>query len=231
MYIYGKNVVKEALENKKKIKKAYVYKKFNDADIISNLKNINISYLEKYELDKIVNENHQGIILVVDDYEYCDIDEFIKKDNSTIIILDHIMDPHNFGAIIRTCEAAGIDGIIIPKDRSVQVNSTVIKVSTGAIDNMKIARVTNLANTMKYLKDNGYWIVGTSMEGTPYTKIDYNGKIAIVIGNEGDGMSRLIKENCDFIASIPMIGKTNSLNASVAAGIMIYEVVRQKNAI
>lgn len=229
MYIYGKNVAKEALENKKNIKKAYIYKNFNDKQIIEKLKNIDITYLEKYELDKIVNENHQGIILVVDDYEYSDIDELIKKEDSTIIILDHIMDPHNFGAIIRTCEAAGIDGIIIPKDRSVQVNSTVIKVSTGAIDNVKIARVTNLVNTIKYLKEKNFWVVGTSMEGTSYTKINYKGNTAIVIGNEGDGMARLVKENCDFIASIPMIGKTNSLNASVAAGIMIYEVVRQKN--
>ncbi len=231
MYIYGKNVVKETLNNKKNIKKAYVYKNFNDIEIINKLKNIDIEYLEKYELDKIVNENHQGIILVVDDYKYCDIDEFINKENCTIVILDHIMDPHNFGAIIRTCEAAGIDGIIIPKDRNVQVNSTVIKVSTGSIENVKIARVTNLVNTIKYLKEKGYWIVGTDMEGTPYTQIDYKGKTAIVIGNEGEGMSRLVKENCDFIASIPMIGKTNSLNASVAAGIIIYETVRQKNEI
>lgn len=231
MYIYGKNVVKEVLQNKKNIKKAYVYKNFNDKEIINKLSNIDICYLEKYELDKIVNENHQGIILVVDDYNYFDIEEIIKKENSTIVILDHITDPHNFGAIIRTCEAAGVDGIIIPKDRSVQVNSTVIKVSTGAIENVKIARVTNLVNTINYLKKQNFWIVGTSMEGTSYTKINYDGNIAIVIGNEGDGMSKLVKQNCDFIASIPMIGKTNSLNASVAAGIMIYEVVRQKNAI
>lgn len=231
MYIYGKNVVNEAIENKKNIKKAYIYKKFNDKQILDKLKNVETSYLEKYELDKLVSENHQGIILVVDDYKYFDIDELIKKGNATVIILDHIMDPHNFGAIIRTCEAAGIDGIIIPKDRSVQVNSTVIKVSTGAIDNVKISRVTNLVNTINYLKENNFWIVGTDMEGTSYTKIDYKGNIAIVIGNEGDGMSRLVKENCDFIASIPMIGKTNSLNASVASGIMIYEVVRQKNGL
>ena len=139
MYIYGKNVVKEVLQNKKNIKKAYVYKNFNDKEIINKLSNIDICYLEKHELDKIVNENHQGIILVVDDYNYFDIEEIIKKENSTIVILDHITDPHNFGAIIRTCEAAGVDGIIIPKDRSVQVNSTVIKVSTGAIENVKIA--------------------------------------------------------------------------------------------
>ncbi len=231
MYVYGKNVVKEVLQKKKDIRQAYIYKNFSDKSILEKLKGTNIKYLDKHELDKIIKDNHQGIILDIDDYQYCDVDEFIKSNNSTVIILDHITDPHNFGAIIRTCEAAGIDGIIIPKDRSVLVNSTVIKVSTGAIENVKISKVTNLVNTIKYLKENGFWIVGTDMKGTPYTKLDYNGKIAVVIGNEGEGMSRLIKENCDFVASIPMIGKTNSLNASVAAGIIIYEVVRQKNEI
>ena len=231
MYIYGKNVVKEALEKNKKIKKAYVYKNFSDKYIIDKLENINTIYLEKYELDKLVHENHQGIILLVDDYEYSDINELINDSTSFIVILDHITDPHNFGAIIRTCEAAGVNGIVIPKDRSVEVNSTVIKVSTGAIENVKISRVTNLANTINFLKKKGFWIIGTSMEGTNYTKIDYKGKIGIVIGNEGVGMGRLVKESCDFIASIPMIGTTNSLNASVATGIIIYEAVRQKNEI
>ena len=159
------------------------------------------------------------------------VENLVKSENSLIVILDHITDPHNFGAIIRTCEAAGVDGIIIPKDRSVQVNSTVIKVSTGAIENVKISKVTNLVNTINYLKKNGYWIVGTDMNGTNYTKLDYKGKIALIIGNEGEGMGRLVKDSCDFIASIPMIGRTNSLNASVAAGILIYEVVKQNNAI
>ena len=231
MYIYGKNVVKEALEKNKKIKKAYVYKNFTDMDIISKLDGINVNYVEKRELDKLVSENHQGIILSVEDYKYSDIEELLINENPFIVILDHITDPHNFGAIIRTCEAAGIDGIIIPKDRSVEVNSTVIKVSTGAIENVKIASVTNLVNTINYLKKKGFWIVGTGMDQTLYTQIDYKGKIAIVIGNEGDGMSRLVKESCDFIASIPMIGKTNSLNASVATGVIIYEAVKQRNGI
>ena len=142
--------------------------------------------------------------------------------------MDHLEDPHNLGAIIRTCEAAGVDGIIIPKDRSVEVNATVIKVSTGAINNMSVARVTNLSRTIDELKKEGFWIVGTDMNGTSYDNIDYKGKIAIVIGNEGAGMSRIVRESCDFIASIPMIGLTNSLNASVATGIMVYEAVRQR---
>lgn len=230
MYIYGKNVVKEAIEKKEKITKAIIYKKFSDEYLISSLQKLNIpiKYVEKFELDKLVNGMHQGIIVNVPDYEYADIDDFIHKENSFVIILDHLEDPHNLGAIIRTCEAAGVDGIIIPKDRSVEVNATVIKVSTGAISNMNIARVTNLSRTIEELKKDGFWIVGTDMNGTSYDEIDYKGKIAIVIGNEGSGMSRIVKESCDFIASIPMIGTTNSLNASVATGIMIYEAVRQR---
>lgn len=230
MYIYGKNVVKEAIEKKEKITKAVIYKKFSDENLISALKNLNIPirYVEKFELDKLVNGMHQGIIVNVPDYEYADIDNFIHKENSFVVILDHLEDPHNLGAIIRTCEAAGVDGIIIPKDRSVEVNATVIKVSTGAINNMNVARVTNLSRTIKELKKEGFWIVGTDMNGTSYDEIDYKGKIAIVIGNEGAGISRIVRESCDFIASIPMIGTTNSLNASVATGIMVYEAVRQR---
>ena len=143
--------------------------------------------------------------------------------------MDHLEDPHNLGAIIRTSEAAGVSGIIIPKDRGVSINATVIKTSTGAIDNIPISMVTNLSNTIFDLKKNGFWIVGTDMvNSTDYREIDYSGKIALVIGNEGSGMSRMVRESCDFIARIPMYGKVNSLNASVAAGIMIYEVVRQK---
>ena len=146
-----------------------------------------------------------------------------------IIILDHVEDPHNFGAIIRTSEAAGVDYIIIPKDRSVKVNSTVMKTSVGALDNVKIVEVTNLNNTIKKLKKKNVWIVGTDMENSvAYDSIDYKVPIALVIGSEGFGMSNLVKKNCDFIARIPMYGKINSLNASVAAGIMIYEVVRQR---
>ena len=229
MYIYGKNVAIETINNKEKIKKAFIYKNFTDNKILNELKkqNIYIKYLEKNEMDKMIDGLHQGIILEVNDFEYNDIDEMIE-DDSLIVILDHIEDPHNFGAIIRTCEAAGVKGIIIPKDRSVEVNATVIKISTGAIKNMKIAQVTNLNRTIEYLKKEGFWIVGTDMEGTNYYDIDYKGKTAIVIGNEGSGMSRLVSENCDFIAKIPMKGTTNSLNASVATGIVVFEAVKQR---
>jgi 23S rRNA (guanosine2251-2'-O)-methyltransferase len=228
MYVYGKNVANEILKNNKIIQKVYLYKQFKDEEIISALqkKNIDIKYVEKFELDKLANGNHQGVILKVPDYKYYDVDELITNEDALLVILDHLEDPHNLGAIIRTCEAAGVDGIIIPKDRSVEVNSTVMKVSAGALENIKISMVTNLSNIIKDLKKQGFWIVGTDMDGTSYDKIDYKGKIGIVIGNEGSGMSRLVKESCDFIASIPMRGKINSLNASVATAIVIYEAIK-----
>ncbi len=227
MYVYGKNVAKEILSKKQKINKALLYNNFSDNEIISALKkqNVKIKYLTKDELNKIETGNHQGIILEVDDYKYSTLDELT---DSVIVMLDHLEDPHNFGAIIRTCEAAGIKNIIIPKDRSVKVTSSVIKVSVGAIENVKIAVVNNLVNTIKELKQKGYWIIGTDMKGTDYKKIDYSGKIVLVIGNEGKGLSRLTEENCDFIASIPMRGKVNSLNASVAAALIIYEAIRNR---
>ena len=230
MYVYGKNVVNEILKNKKKIKHAFLYRDFSDNKIIDNLKynNVDIKFMTKLELDRLVDGNHQGIIIEIENYEYCDIDELLKTANPLLVILDHLEDPHNFGAIIRTCEAAGVDGIIIPKNRSVDVNSTVMRTSVGSLDNVKIAQVTNLKNTINYLKGRGFWIVGTDMNGTNYQKIDYNGKIAIVTGSEGFGMSRIVKEACDFIATIPMKGSINSLNASVATALVVYEAVNQR---
>ena len=230
MLVYGKNVALEYLENNKKIDKAFMQNNFNDFDIINKLKkrNIKIQTLTKFDMDKKVSGLHQGIILNVEDYKYADIYDIISDDDSLIVMLDHIEDPHNFGAIIRSCEAAGVDGIIIPSDRSVEVNSTVIKTSVGTTEKMRIARVTNLNSTIKLLKDKGYWIFGTDMNGTDYTKLDYKGKTCIICGNEGSGMSKLVGENCDFIASIPMKGEVNSLNASVATAIIVFEAVKQR---
>ena len=230
MYVYGKNVVNEILKDNTPIKKVFLSDNFSDKDILNKLRslNINTKYCKPYELDKIVDGNHQGIVLEVPDYQYFDIDDLLVNENPLIVILDHLEDPHNFGAIIRTCEAAGVDGIIIPKNRSVDVNSTVMKTSTGALNHVKICQVTNLKNTMDYLKKKGFWIVGTDMDGTDYTQVDYKGKMAIITGSEGFGMSRLVKDNCDFIASIPMYGEVNSLNASVATAIIIYEAIKQR---
>lgn len=230
MLVFGKNVAIEYLENNKKIYKAYVQNNFNDYDLINKLKkkNINTQILSKFDLDKKVSGLHQGIILEVEDYKYANLEDLLNDDESLIVMLDHIEDPHNFGAIIRSCEAAGVNGIIIPNDRSVEVNSTVLKTSVGTAERMKIVRVVNLNNTIKTLKNNGFWIFGTDMEGIDYTKLDYRGKSCIICGNEGSGMSKLVHDNCDFIASIPMHGTVNSLNASVATAIIVFEAIKQR---
>ena len=233
MLVSGRNNVKEVLRNFCEIdsvRKAYCQDNFNENDILTLLKkrNIKINYMKKQELDRLVKNNHQGVILDVRDFAYTSLDDIIaNKEECFLVILDHIEDPHNLGAIIRTVEASGADGIILPLNRSVSVNETVMKTSVGALYNVKIASVTNLNNTIKRLKKEGFWIVGTDMDGEDYTKIKYPKKTALIIGSEGFGMTRIVKESCDFIASIPMHGKVNSLNASVAAGIMIYEVIKR----
>lgn len=230
MLVYGRNVAKEILKNNKKVNKLYIQQNFNDKEIISFIENKKIPYeiMDKKLLSQFDKYSHQGIILDIEDFIYTEFNEFLNENDSTVVILDHLEDPHNLGAIIRTCEAAGINGIIIPKDRSVSVNSTVMKTSAGALENVRISMVTNLNHAIEILKKNGFWIVGTDMNGTDYKEIDYSGKVAIVIGNEGSGMSKSIHDSCDFIAKIPMYGKINSLNASVAAGIIIYEAISKK---
>ena len=233
MQVYGRNVAKELINNNKKIKKAYLLENLKSSDIDLELKkmNVNITYLNNNQINRLEKNNHQGIVLEIDDFKYLTEKEMLSNlpNNPFIVILDHLEDPHNFGAIIRTCEAAGVDFIIIPKNRSVSVNSTVMKTSAGAVDNVNVVEVTNLNNTINKLKKVGIWIVGTDMENSvSFETIDYTVPIAIVIGSEGFGMSNLVKKNCDFIANIPMYGKINSLNASVAAGIIIYEVVKQR---
>ena len=233
MQIYGKNVAIEKLNSKNKINKIYLSNKFNDRDIISLIeqRKIETKILDNKVLDKMCKGLHQGIILEVEDvktYKFEEVIPNIEKEYPLVVILDHLEDPHNLGAIIRSSEAFGVDAIILPNDRSVQITSTVVKTSVGTIEKMKIINVPNLNNTIKKLKDYGYWIVGTDMEGEDYTSIDYKTKIAIVIGNEGKGISRLVSENCDYLAKIPMKGTVNSLNASVACGIFLSEIVRSR---
>ena len=231
MLVCGKNVAKELLNNSKRIKKVFLQEGFSDKKIISMLENkkLNIKFCSKNEMNYFVKEPHQGIILDIEEYPYLEFGDLLNNNPEFLVILDHIEDPHNLGAIIRTCEAAGVDGIILPKDRQVHVNSTVMKASAGALVNMNLTLVTNLSNAIKKLKDNGFWIVGTALDNSvDYRSIDYSGKIVLIIGNEGKGMSQIVTKECDFIANIPMYGKINSLNASVASGIMIYEVVRNR---
>lgn len=231
MLVYGRNVAIEFLESGKKVKKAILQSGFNDEKLLSLLEKNKIStkIVDKTEIDIVACGNHQGIILDVEDFRYSQLEDIIKDDESIIVLLDHLEDPHNLGAIIRTCEAAGIDGIVIPKDRSVSVNATVMKTSAGAVNNIRVAMVTNLKMAIDDLKAAGYWIIGTDMENSiDYRKIDYKGKVVIVIGNEGTGISRLVRKECDFMAKIPMYGKVNSLNASVASALIVYEAVRQQ---
>lgn len=230
MIVYGRNSCYETLKNSKNIKKVYLDPRFRDKILISLIENLKLKpvFCTKNELDELANGNHQGIILDIEEFEYCDIDEIIKE-NGFIIMLDHLEDTHNFGAIIRTCLAAGVDGIIIPKQRSVKVNQTVMKTSSGAAIRSKICMVANLNHTIKYLKDKGYWFYAADMNGQNYSQVEYDAKTCLIIGNEGSGVSELVKKSSDYIVSIPMKGQFESLNASVATGILIYEVVRQRN--
>lgn len=229
MLVYGRNVAKDLLKKNKSIRKVIIQDTFDDKEIKALLENgnFNIEKKTKREIDNLCSGVHQGIILDIPDYQYSRLEDLL--DNEIIVILDHLEDPHNLGAIIRTCEAAGIKAIIIPKNRQVGINATVMKTSVGTLENVSVAEVSNIANTIDRLKKEGYWIVGTALENSiDYREINYDGKIALVIGSEGFGISALTAKKCDFLAKIPMYGETNSLNASVAAGIMIYEIIRNR---
>lgn len=200
-------------------------------------KKVIINEVSKAKLNQMSQtENNQGVIAIVPPFNYCEIEDILdlakkRDENPFILILDGIEDPHNLGSIIRTAETAGVHGIIIPKRRAANVNSTVAKVSAGAVEYMKIARVNNINDAINTLKENDVWICGTDMDTDKYYyDEDFTGGIGIVIGSEGYGISRLVKENCDFLVKIPMKGKITSLNASVSAGIVMYEVVKQRIA-
>ena len=232
MLVYGKNVARDLLEKNKNIRKIIIQENFYDKEIISLIEKLKIEVetRSKKEMDHLCSGVHQGIILDIPDYQYANLKEVLEEEEEDfVVLLDHLEDPHNLGAIIRTCEAAGVHTIILPKNRQVLINSTVMKTSVGTLDNMRIVLVSNLVNAIEQLKKHNYWIVGTSLQNSiDYREISYTGRIALVIGSEGDGISSLVSKNCDYLAKIPMYGKTNSLNASVAAGIMIYEVIRNR---
>ena len=238
--IEGINAVLEYLESGKDINKILITKgekhgSINKIIAIAKERKIIISELERSKLNQIAQtENNQGVIAIVPPYDYCEVEDILevakkRQEEAFILILDGIEDPHNLGSIIRTAETAGVHGIIIPKRRACGINSTVSKVSAGAVQHMKIARVNNINETIKFLKQNDIWICGTDGQAkTYYFQQDFKMPIAIVIGSEGYGMSRLVKENCDFLVKIPMKGKITSLNASVSAGIVMYEATRQR---
>ena len=238
--IEGRNAVIELLESDRDINKIFIQKgekhgSINKIIAMAKEKRIVTVEVEKTKLNQMAqSENHQGVIAIVPPFDYCAIEDILnlakqKNEDPFILILDGIEDPHNLGSIIRTAETAGVHGVIIPKRRACGVNSTVYKVSAGAVEHMKIARVNNINEVIKTLKENDVWICGTDMDTDKYYyNQDLKGPIAIVIGSEGFGMSRLVKENCDFLVKIPMAGKITSLNASVSAGIVIYEAVKQR---
>ncbi len=229
MLVFGRNVARDLLKNGKPIKKVILQEGFNEKDIFDLIEknNLKVEIKSKKEIDNLIDGVHQGIILSIPDYQYSNIES--SYGDEIVVLLDHIEDPHNFGAIIRTCEAAGIKSIIIPKDRQVQINSTVMKTSVGTLDNMNIISVSNLGYAIDKLKEHGFWVYGTALENSvDYRDVDYDGKVAIIIGNEGSGISNIVSKKCDYLIKIPMYGKTNSLNASVAAGVVIYEVIRNR---
>lgn len=238
-YVVGRNPVLELLKSDKQIDKLYVLKGELQGSInkilgIAKDKNIVIQQVDKKKLDSMSEGNaHQGVVALVTGYEYSTVEEILDKAKSKdekpfIIILDGIEDTHNLGAIVRTAECAGVHGVIIPKRRSAMVNQTVYKSSAGAVEHMLIANVNNISSTIDELKDAGLWVYGADMDGENYHfNTSLTGAIALVIGNEGKGLSRLVKEKCDVLVKIPMLGKISSLNASTAASILIYEVVRQ----
>ena len=223
MYVCGKNVLKETPV--KKIHKVFLREYFKDNEVIEYLKSnkIHFEFVNIQRLNKMGKENHQGIVIDIDVYEYYKLDDIL--DENFVVCLDHLEDPHNLGAIIRTCECAGINAIIIPDNRSVRVNETVMKISAGAINNVKVVLVSNLNNAIKKLKDNLFFVYAADMDGKDYRTIDYAEKRALVIGAEGAGVSRIVRESSDEIVSIPMFGKINSLNASVSAAILIYGMI------
>lgn len=235
--IYGRNAVMEILKSEKSIEALYITEGEKEGSINKILgfardKKIIVKYVDRRKLDIMTdNGNHQGIAAKVTDYVYCDTKDILKlaKERGEapfILILDEIEDPHNLGSLIRTAELTGVHGIIIPKRRSVGVTATVYKTSAGAVENMLVTRVTNIAQETEALKELGIFVYGADMEGEESSdSVDFSGPCALVIGNEGKGISKIMKEKCDKLVKIPMVGKLNSLNASVAGGILMYEVM------
>ncbi len=239
-YIIGRNPVLEVLKSGKNIEKLYIQKgelkgSINKILGIAKDKNIMVQRVDKNKLDQISQGNHQGVVALVTPFLYSSVENILEnaekqKEAPFILILDGIEDPHNLGAIIRTAECGGAHGVIIPKRRSAGVTSTVYKSSAGAVEYIPVARVNNISDTIENLKDSGLWIYGADMEGENYYfSTELKGPIALVIGSEGCGLSRLVREKCDFLLKIPMLGEISSLNASNAASILIYEIVRQNH--
>ena len=240
MIIYGRNPVKEAYRAGKTIEKLYLPKGAPDPVLspiykMAKEKRTVISYVDKFTMDKLSEGgNHQGVLAQITDFDYCTVEDILalakeKEEDLLIVLLDGITDPHNLGAIVRSAECFGAHGIVIPKHRSVGVKDTVVKVASGATEHMLIAKVTNINDTIRMLKEHNVWVYATDFDGKAPKSANLTGNTAIVIGSEGEGIKKLTKELCDDTLTIPEYGKINSLNASVATGIILYEVVRQRH--
>lgn len=239
MNIEGRNAVIEAFRSGKTVDKLYLLDGCQDGPVMTIKReakkhDTTVKYVTKERLDQMSQTGkHQGVIAVIAAYDYAEVEDILQKARDKgeapfIFLLDNIEDPHNLGAIIRTANLAGAHGVIIPKNRAVGLTATVARTSAGALNYTPVAKVTNLSKTIEELKKEGMWFVCADMGGTSMYQLDLKGPIGLVIGNEGDGVSRLVREKCDFIASIPMKGDIDSLNASVAAGVLAYEIVRQR---
>ncbi|MDY6367822.1 MAG: 23S rRNA (guanosine(2251)-2'-O)-methyltransferase RlmB [Clostridia bacterium] len=237
MKVEGRNAVYELLKTDKEIDKVLVQKDLKDdaskrlINVIKS-KKVKIQQVDKYVIDKESESKHsQGFIAFVSDYKYFDLEDIIsaaENKDGLIVVLNEILDQHNLGSIIRVCECAGADGVVITKDRSASVTDTVMRISEGALNHVKVARVVNVNSAIEKLKSAGYWVYGAELGGSDIFKTDLSGKICLVIGGEDSGIKQLTKSKCDGIITIPMFGKVNSLNASVACGIAVYEVIRQR---
>jgi len=239
--IEGRNPIIEALKNNRPIEKIMVNKASKEGSIkkilaMAKENKVIIQEVDRHKLDEMSESHaHQGVIAITSDYRYYDLDEILdipkeKGEDPFFIILDGITDPHNLGSIIRTADAVGAHAVIIPKRRSVQITPIVAKASAGAVEYLPVCKVTNIVNTIKTLKENGLWIAAVDMDGQTFYQQNLGGPLGLVVGSEGEGISRLVKQNCDFTVSMPMSGNVTSLNASVAGGILLYEVYRQRNA-
>lgn len=238
--IFGRGPVLEALKNTSHIEKIIIKSGPYAKSLIpvideAKKKGIIVQQADSGKLDRMAGgENHQGVVAMVSAYAYTTVSDILKNaedkgESPFVIICDKITDPHNLGAIIRTANCVGAHGVIIPKHESAGVNSVVMKTSAGGALHTPVAKVTNLASTIDDLKEKGFWVTAADMDGEPMYNIDLTGSIALVVGSEGKGVSRLVRQKCDFIASIPMRGEINSLNASVAAAVLMYEALRQRN--
>lgn len=239
LVVEGRNAVLEAFRSGKTIDKVFVLDGCQDGPIRTIVREAKkhgalLNFVSRERLNQISETGkHQGVVAYAAAYEYAEIEDMLelakeKGEDPFLVLLDNIEDPHNLGAIIRTANTAGAHGVIIPKRRAVGLTATVAKTSAGALNYTPVAKVTNLVKTMEELKEKGIWFVCADMDGEPMYDLELTGPIGLVIGSEGDGVSRLVKENCDFVAGIPMQGEITSLNASVAAGVLAYEVVRQR---